>query len=129
MLFVFALPYVQAHGWRLEWRAALEHLRRGLGVLVGFAGFARSSSSTGAWRGDRQHHPSFRFHPESVLFALFMVFVVSCRCTWPTCNALAGWCVPAVVAAGRGGAVPAPLVRAALTTRRTSGDTVCATSC
>lgn len=77
MIFAFALPYVREYGWRLEREAVLGHLRRGWLFLLGFAGFALFVLVNGGVAlGDRQQHPSFRFHSDSVLFSLFLVFVV-----------------------------------------------------
>jgi alpha-1,2-glucosyltransferase len=76
-LFVFLLPYVREHGWRLEKSALREHLRRSWLYLVGIAGFVLFVTlNRGVAIGDREHHPPFRFHSDSVLFGLFLVFVL-----------------------------------------------------
>src|SRR5262249_52434071 len=63
--------------WRLEKAAVREHLRRGWLYLLGIAGFVLFVIvNRGVAIGDREHHPPFRFHSDSVFFGLFIVFVV-----------------------------------------------------
>ncbi len=77
MLFTFALPYVRAHGWKLQKEEVLDHLRRGWLFLVGFAGFALFVLiNRGVALGDSKAHPAFQFRTGNVAYALFVVFVV-----------------------------------------------------
>src|SRR5262249_7548103 len=77
MLFVFLVPFIRAHGGGVERAARREHLGRGWLYLLGIAGFVLFVIvNRGVAIGDREHHPPFRFHSDSVFFGLFIVFVV-----------------------------------------------------
>jgi alpha-1,2-glucosyltransferase len=77
MLFIFAVPYVRAHGLRLNKAAIMEHLRRGWLFLLGFAAFAVFVLiNKGVAVGDRRAHPAFELRPGNVVFTLFAVFVM-----------------------------------------------------
>lgn len=77
MMFVFVLPYVRAHGLRMEWQPILHHLRRSWLYLVGFAGFAVFLIvNRGVALGDKEHHPAFELRAGNISFALLLAGVV-----------------------------------------------------